>query len=224
MSSLQLLGKILLYLSVSPAPGYPSAFTQALLSHHHYLLALLRFKTGDESLAEDLLQETYLAFLSANPDPARFNTDKKLKNYLITIALNKLRSHFRGETGRSMKKTVFRTREDLDLWIENLPSRFPEPSAVLIEREDLAFRDRAVALAMERIPDRQRQVLELKFTKGLENPEIGAALDLGIKAVESLLFRAKAQFKKEFEKIALSENGMPSAALDTGGKTENEHR
>ncbi len=219
-----------LLLAITATPGMPEAcglsgdeFKKRLIDHHHYLLALLRFKTGDEMLAEDLLQDTYLAFLRTNPDPRRFDSDAKLKNYLITIALNKLRSHFRSGKGGFPGKTVFASSEELTYYLDNLPSKHPEAEESLIAAEEKQQTADAVALAMERLPERQRRILELKFTRGLDNPQISAELSLGVKAVESLLFRAKAQFKKEFEKITLEENVYPSLAVNKRGQAGHEN-
>ena len=216
MNSFHLLGRVLQTLAVTSQGPEGDSLRKALVSQHHYLLALLRYKTGDESLAEDLLQETYLAFLALAPDPRRFADLTKLKNYLVTIALNKLRDHWRREGGSKGRRTLFRSRKELDEWLENLPSAHAGPARELQEKEEEDRRNRAVALAMEKLPDRHRIVLGLKFTEDLDNGGIAARMGIGVKAVESLLVRAKAGFRKEFENVALRENGSPGERVDRG--------
>jgi RNA polymerase sigma-70 factor (ECF subfamily) len=51
--------------------------------------------------------------------------------------------------------------------------------------------DRPGAEAGDALPDRQRQAILLRHFEGLSNPEIGAVMDIGVEAVESLLARGK---------------------------------
>ena len=57
----------------------------------------LRKLTGDGSLAEDLLQEAYLRFLTRS---RVLDDDEHQKNYLFRIATNLARDHFRREQSR----------------------------------------------------------------------------------------------------------------------------
>ncbi len=190
------------------------AFRRSMVEQHHYLLALLRYKTNDDGLAEDLLQETYLSFLASRPDRRRFADAAGLRNYLTTIALNKLRDHWRREGGTRRRQAAFRSREEADAWLESLPSAQGDPAGAALDEEEAKRVERTVALAMERLPERRRLALELKFAKNLDNGEIAAKLGLGIKAVESLLFRAKAQFRKEFAILAAEENESVYGCVD----------
>ena len=61
------------------------------------LWAYLFRASGDPTLAEDLLQETYYRFLRARPDPM---SDAHRKNYLYRIATNLLTDHRRRERGK----------------------------------------------------------------------------------------------------------------------------
>ncbi|SDX48751.1 RNA polymerase sigma factor [Roseicitreum antarcticum] len=54
-----------------------------------------------------------------------------------------------------------------------------------------ADRAQALELALQALPDRQRQAVVLRHLEGLSNPEIAAILDTGIEAVESLIARGK---------------------------------
>jgi RNA polymerase sigma-70 factor (ECF subfamily) len=228
MSSLDLLERILrvaaLFAPDDEAGADPAAsagararesegLKRALISHHHYLLALLRYKAGDEELAEDILQETYLAFLASRPDARRFADESKLKNYLVTIALNKLRDHWRREGGARRHRQLFRSREEAEAWLESLPSTEADPEGSLLDSEEGLRLRRAVALAMEGLGERQRLALEMKFARGLDNASIAGELGLGIKAVESLLFRAKAQFRARFGETAVDANERPSGRV-----------
>ena len=73
---------------------------------------------------------------------------------------------------------------------EDVPERVDEsPSAdALIDAER---RKQAVTAAMQALPDRQRAAIVLTYYEGVSNAEAAAALGLGVKALESLLVRAR---------------------------------
>ena len=54
-----------------------------------------------------------------------------------------------------------------------------------------ASRERALAAALAKLPERQRQAVILRHIEGLSNPEIAAIMDIGVEAVESLTARGK---------------------------------
>ncbi len=205
-----------LALELDSGEGIDPALSKALWDEHQYLLALLVYKLGDDDLAQDILQETYLAFLRSGSRP-RFSDAKKLRNYLVTIALNKIRDYYRSAASPS-RRLCFRTEEEADAWLASLPSGEAGPAEGLERELEDRRRQALVALAMEALPQQQRLVLELKFTQGLDNPQAAARMGIGIKALESLLFRAKAAFKKEFIKAGQSANESASRIVPfTGG-------
>jgi RNA polymerase sigma-70 factor (ECF subfamily) len=199
-----------------PAGPEGAGLREALWRHHHYLLALLRCRCGDSDLADDLLQETYLAILRA-PRLPDFPDDRHLRNYLVGAALNKLRDHFRGRDAPS-RRLAFRNTQDLEDWIDGLPDPAADHAAAFHRREDDQERLDLVALALESLPERWAEILRHKFIGNLDNPTIAAKLGLGVKAVESLLHRAKAGFKAEFERLSLSADGSAAGDVDPKGK------
>jgi RNA polymerase sigma-70 factor (ECF subfamily) len=206
-----------------PGGGAPGkGIRESLWEQHRYLLAMLKYKTGNDDEAEDILQETYLAFLRAAEKPGgisapSFRNPTKLRNYLISIALNKLRDRYRGK-GSPKRRLEFRSREEAEAWLDGLPSPEPGQDQVLADAEEDQERRDAAALAMEGLSDDHRRVLELKFVRGLGNPETAAEMGLGVKALESLLFRAKAAFKKEFLKTTAIANEGRGKTVDVGGE------
>jgi len=89
---------------------------------------------------------------------------------------------------------------------EAVPERADEsPSAdALIDAER---RRQAVATAMQALPDRQRAAIVLTYYEGVSNAEAAAVLGLGVKALESLLVRARQ---------GLSRNLMAQGLLQEG--------
>lgn len=70
----------------------------------------------------------------------------------------------------------------------------PEPadaSATPAEEMDAATRRAALERALQSLPERQRQAVQLRHIEGLANPEIAQVLDISVEAVESLTARGK---------------------------------
>lgn len=61
-------------------------------------------------------------------------------------------------------------------------------------------RSRAVHKAMEKLPEKYREVLHLSFFEGMKNGEISAVIRKNRKQTENLIYRAKAAMKKELER------------------------
>ncbi|MBI9098909.1 MAG: sigma-70 family RNA polymerase sigma factor [Spirochaetaceae bacterium] len=185
----------------------PPEIETLLIEYNSYLLALLNYKLNDRELAEDILQETYLSFLSGiSKKRDHFQNNKKLKNYLTTIALNKVKDYYRSSGFRSKKQYVFSTTEELDHFLSNTGSKMRTPDEELIKKERDESLNRSVAYVMEILSNRYRHILVLKYTENKNNDEISLLLGMSKKAVESLLFRAKKAFKKEMEKSILKTN------------------
>ena len=89
---------------------------------------------------------------------------------------------------------------------EDVPERADEsPSAdVLI---DAQRRRDAVASAMQALPDRQRAAIVLTYYEGVSNAEAAATLGLGVKALESLLVRARQGLSRDLAARGLIEEG-----------------
>ena len=72
---------------------------------------------------------------------------------------------------------------------------------------DAARREAAVAAAVRILPDRQRAAIVLTYYEGLANAEAAAILGLGVKAVESLLVRARRGLVRIVARQGLIEQG-----------------
>jgi RNA polymerase sigma-70 factor (ECF subfamily) len=129
--------------------------------------------TGDDRLADDLLQETYYRFLRTR---TTFESDDHRRHYLFRIATNLVRDQWR------------RARTDA---IE-LGDVSDAPAAV----EDHAAGDRAlnridVTRALDQLKPRERSLLWLAYAQGFSHEEIAAQLGLRTGSLKALLFRAR---------------------------------
>ena len=129
--------------------------------------------TGDDRLADDLLQETYYRFLRTR---TTFESDDHRRHYLFRIATNLVRDQWR----RARTDAVDRS----------------EVSDVPVVSEDHAVGDRAlgridVARALEQLKPRERSLLWLAYAQGFSHEEIASQLGLRTGSLKALLFRAR---------------------------------
>ncbi len=128
--------------------------------------------TGDDRLADDLLQETYYRFLRTR---ASFESDDHRRHYLFRIATNLVRDQWR----RSRPSDV-----DLD-----------EASAVTAAEDvnvgDGALRRMDLTRALDQLKPRERTLLWLAYAQGFSHEEIASQLGLRTASLKALLFRAR---------------------------------
>ena len=130
--------------------------------------------TGDRSLADDLLQESYYRFLRAERS---FSSDSHRRNYLYRIATNLAHDRHRQTRG-----TV----------AVPVPAEH-EPSALTDGRDLAADTERRTDLgrAMAQLKPRERELLWLAYAQGSSHEEIAASLGLRRASIKMLLFRAR---------------------------------
>ena len=136
---------------------------------HGLCRALLR----DRAEAEDAAQQT---FLSAHRALLNGTDPREPAAWLATIARNECWSRIRT-----------RMREPLATEEVDAVSSANDPLTEAIRRADL----RALWLAIEELPKKQRDALLLREFGGMSYGELSAALAVSGSAVESLLFRAR---------------------------------
>ena len=135
--------------------------------------AYLGRMTGDDRLADDLLQETYYKFLRAN---AAFESDDHRRNYLFRIATNLVRDHRR------------RPRVEI--------AAPPDLQDAVAAPDDANNADRAAARidlsrAMAHLKPRERSLLWLAYAQGWSHEEIAGALGVKTASLKGMLFRAR---------------------------------
>jgi RNA polymerase sigma-70 factor (ECF subfamily) len=130
------------------------------------LLGYLVRACGEPNLAEDLWQEAYCRFLTADA-PAM--DERQARSYLFQIATNLMRDRWR------------RPRE------EALAEGTPEA----VSHEPHLDRRLEMRQAFERLKPRERQLLWLAYVEGSNHKEIADCTGLRAGSVRLLLFRAR---------------------------------
>src|SRR5260221_489686 len=138
--------------------GDDAAFEILFKRHAPILTGMMRRHVRSEEVANDLLQQTFLHLHRARND---FRPGSSLRPWLFTIAMNCIREHFR-RLGR-------RKESDLTPEVESTLIAH-DPSLEGLEEARLA-RVRLFA-ALEKLPQNQREVIEMHWFQGRPFQEV----------------------------------------------------
>ena len=169
-----------------------------------YQVDLIRFLTrltGSRDAAEDAFQETFLQFhISA----ARFDTSRRLRPWLFTIAANKARDGLRKKARQPLlvlSKPV--GQDDGAEMVDLLEIDVPAPSEGMLSAEQQQLVDRAVA----RLSHPLREVLLLAYFQRLSYAQIADELGIPLGTVKSRLHAAVASFAKHWQQLSKTDAG-----------------
>jgi RNA polymerase sigma-70 factor, ECF subfamily len=153
---------------------FDSVFSELYPSLFRYLHRL----TGDEDVAEDIAQEAFVRLLR-QPLP-----DDEIRPWLFTVAMNLVRDRARRNERRQRLLTT-------------APSLVSRPA---LPDEDVERTERinAVREVLDRIPDRDRQLLLMR-EEGFKYDEIARVVGVAPASVGTLIARALRKFVSEYE-------------------------
>jgi RNA polymerase sigma factor (sigma-70 family) len=156
-----------------------SDFRLVCEQHMAELLAFFSYRLGSRADAEDLTQETLERALRAwsRYDPGRASA----RTWLLSIARNLLIDHFRASGHRRTSM---------------LPD---EPEIAAADAEPAIGLDPDLAAALARLPDRERELVALRYGADLSGPEIAALTGLSLANVQQILSRTLRWLRSELE-------------------------
>jgi len=145
--------------------------------------------TGDQSVADDLAEETFVRVYQGR---ARYRPTAAFSTWLFAIAANLFR-----DLARWKQRHPTVTIHDSDGTGTGLEATLSDPhpdAAVQLVRTETAA---AVRDAVLSLPEEQRQAIVLSEYEGLSHEEIGQITKCSPKAVESRLYRARAILREK---------------------------
>jgi RNA polymerase sigma-70 factor (ECF subfamily) len=146
------------------------------------LLRFVAYATGDQDLAETIVQDCLLKAYNAR---ASFRGDCSVSTWLTHIANNLIRDHQRTRKFQFWRK-VQKTAPDLTEMAHLLPSRESSPERQILAHE----RAQMVSAALESLSQKQRTVFLMRFIEEMDPQEISAATGMQINTVKTHLHRA----------------------------------
>ena len=184
--------------------GDESAFEALVERHHGEMLAVARTYVRTRAIAEEVVQDTWLAVLTAID---RFEGRAALKTWIFRILVNTAIT--RGE--REARSTPFSSLESPEYngtAVE--PERFGPgghwraeptdwrtmPEEGLLGRETIDVVRRAV----EELPPRQAQVIAMRDIAGFSSDEVSLALGISRGNQRILLHRARSRVRMALER------------------------
>jgi len=162
--------------------GSHPAFT-ALVERHTEQFYRLAFRfLQNRAAAEDVVQD---AFLKLWEDPGKWQPDKnsKFTTWFYRVVVNLCLDW-------QKRKRPLELNEDMPLVEERATA-----DQAMLHHEEKNILEQAIAA----LPERQRTALNLCFDEGVSNQEAADIMGINLKALQSLLMRAKTTLKKRLK-------------------------
>jgi RNA polymerase sigma-70 factor (ECF subfamily) len=151
------------------------------------------FSTGDEDLAETIVQDCFLKAYRARKG---FRGECNVSTWLYRIALNVMRDYQRVQKFQFWKR-VGQAAVDLSDVNTALASEEPSPETRMLAGEQA---DR-VQLALKSLPGQQRIVFIMHFLDEMEPQEISVATGMSLSTVKTHIQRAMKAVRSRLEGI-----------------------
>lgn len=160
-------------LMLAYAGGDGPAFEMLYSRHRGPLFRHLQHRLRDQALAEEIYQDVWQRVITAR---ARYRPDARFSTWLYQIAHNRLADHWRAQQHRPAAPADAQERAE----------READPFDP--ERRLSAFEERRrLQLALQELPDDQREVVLLRLEQELTLEQIGEITGVGRETVKSRL-------------------------------------
>lgn len=163
--------------------------------YSHFNKKVFNTALGFLQNAEDAAEVTQDVFVKIFQSASQFERKSSVNTWVYRIAVNQSLdrlSHRKRQKRYGFMVRLFK-KDSLDIQVE-LP-HFDHPG-VLFENKENA---RTLFAAIETLPEQQKTAFVLSFVEDLKRQEVADVMELSLKAVESLLQRAKANLRNQLE-------------------------
>jgi len=186
--------------------GDASAWQQLIEKYEGRLLAFVDSRLRDRAASEDVVQETFIGFLTSLP---HYDEKRDIEAYLFSIAAHKLTDHLRKQGRRPIDQFG---SDDHGRPLEEVPGDGRPASSIARSDERRRAEERLLTDALGQLVrewltredyDRLR-CLELLIVKGWANKDVARYLDLTEQAVASYKFQTIGRLKEMARRAGLS--------------------
>ena len=161
---------------------------------YHFLVRFM----GDRVLADDVFQET---FLQVHQSAAQFDSSRRFRPWLFTIAANKARDMIRSNNRRptsALQASIAPSEDSGGEFIDLLKAADDLPG-VSLERKELQTK---VQQTVQGMPEHLREILLLSYFHQFPYKQISDILDIPLGTVKSRLHAAVAHFADQWRLLA----------------------
>lgn len=165
---------------VNSGSGGDDWIKAAMAEHEGALLRYAHHFVHDFDTARDIVQDTFLKLCRQDQDEMR----PKLVKWLFTVCRNR---------AIDIKRKESRMKPSPDYQLEERPDASPDAERQLVQKEAAAGLLQHVAS----LPDRQQEILRLKFNGGLSYRQIADVTGLTVTNVGVILHTAIGKLRKQ---------------------------
>lgn len=162
-------------------------------THSDALYSWALHKVGEQTTAEDLVQDCFLAALNSFEN---FKQQSSAKTWLFSILNNKINDFFRQKIRRGfVSNTVFLETffdENGNWKSNNIPQSWAGDDAELLDNADFSA---ALARCMNELPEAGKAAIQLKYLSEKKGEEICQELEISTTNYWQLIHRAKLQLR-----------------------------
>lgn len=192
--------------------GKPEAWNRLISEYEGRLLAYVECRLRRRAASEDVVQETFVGFLTSLPN---YDSRRPLESWLFSIAAHKLTDHLRREGRRPALPLSSADGSDGDAW--QLPGSARVASSIARSGERQQMEEQALVDAIRGEIDRWRErgdwnklkCIELLFARGMANQQVAQLLGLSEQQVANYKFDFLSRLRTLIGRQQLSEEVFP---------------
>jgi RNA polymerase sigma-70 factor, ECF subfamily len=170
--------------------GDESAFEEFFAEYFPRVYRFARARlTGDDDAAEEVAQTTLIRALAKI---STYRGEAALFVWLCSFCRHEIAAWFE-RTGKARHLSLSDDSAEMRTILEAIAAFAGDDPEREYERRELS---RLVHVTLDHLPGRYKEALVGKYLEGASVEEIGRRLDLGYKAAESLLTRARQAFRE----------------------------
>src|SRR4051794_19050146 len=207
------------YLLQRIAQGDSEGWERLVERYQGRLLAFARGRLSRKEEAEDLVQDTFIAFLEGF---TKFRKDASVETFLFTILRRKLIDLFRGRQMRvCFLQEMLESKSDSGGSSMQLPSDEPTASFYARREEQGSMLRSALSAALHSLVERLKanenlrdlQILEMLFYAQLRNKNAADVIGMDEKAIALIKHRALKEIREHVTAHAKLDRAEPGATL-----------
>ena len=185
--------------------GDQQAWGSLIQQYEGRLLAFVTARLHNKSQAEDIVQETFIGFLTSLPN---YQEDRSLESFLFSIAAHKLIDHFRA-AGERPKLPLLMNSQDESMYANELTGSARPASSLFRSRERKETEEALISEHLSHLISQWKangewerlEVMELLWVSGWKNKLVAARLGISEQTVANHKNYVIRLLKQEMESL-----------------------